>query len=42
MAKWADYCVSAVRYDDEGNHIDHLKVHRDLGDKLSVGDTWLT
>jgi len=27
MNKWADYLISAVRYDEERNHITHLKVH---------------
>jgi|GEM_PF-3516724 len=25
--KWADYGISAVRYDDDGNSIEKVKVH---------------
>lgn len=35
MAKWADYLISAVRYNPEKTHIDKVKVHEDLGDKMS-------
>jgi hypothetical protein len=31
-----DFCVSAVRYDEKGQHIEWLKVHEDRGS--SVGD----
>lgn len=34
MAKWADYCISAVRYNTEHTHIDKVRVCPDLGDKL--------
>ena len=27
MAKWADYCISAVRYDAEHSHIVKVRVH---------------
>ncbi|WP_422723972.1 DUF3892 domain-containing protein [Hyalangium rubrum] len=31
MAKWADFIISAVRYDSSGTHIKALKVHVDDG-----------
>lgn len=31
----ADFCISAVRYDSNNQHIDWLKVHEDKG--LSIG-----
>jgi hypothetical protein len=34
VAKWADYLISAVRYNAEKTHIDKVKVHEDLGDKM--------
>ena len=32
MDKWADYGISAVRYDEEHKHIDKVKAHKDNGD----------
>ena len=29
MTKWADYCISAVRYDEDETHIVKVKVHAD-------------
>ena len=40
MAKWADYLVSAVRFDVHGNHIDWLRVHVDNGDTVGPGNTY--
>ena len=40
MAKWADYCISAVRYNKEKTHIEKVKVHVDNGDSIGVGNTW--
>ena len=34
MAKWADYLISAVRYNNNHTHIDQVKVHEDLDDKV--------
>lgn len=34
MTKWANYLISAVKYDDDHKHITHLKVHEDKGDKV--------
>jgi hypothetical protein len=36
MAKWADYCVFAVRYDAERSHIVNVKGYPDLGYKLGT------
>ena len=36
MAKWADYCISAVRYNPEHTHIVKARVYPDLGDKLGT------
>lgn len=36
MSKWADYLISAVKYDHDHKHIDKVKVHEDKGD--SVGE----
>jgi hypothetical protein len=32
--KWADYLISAVRYDAAGTHIDKVRVHEDEGEKV--------
>lgn len=34
MAKWADYLVTAVRYNEERTHIDVVTVHEDKGDSM--------
>lgn len=31
MTKWADYLISAVRYNADDSHITHVRVHQDLG-----------
>jgi hypothetical protein len=36
MAKWADYCISAVRYDADDKHIEKVKVHPDNGDTIGA------
>lgn len=41
MTKWADFLVSAVRYSDDRNRIDQLRVHADLDDRIGPGDIWL-
>jgi hypothetical protein len=39
MAKWADYCISAVRYD--GSHIERVRVHEDDGgDSIGSYTEW--
>jgi hypothetical protein len=35
--KWADYLISAVRYNSAGTHIDKVRVHPDYGDKVGPG-----
>lgn len=40
MDKWADYCISNVRYDSPITHIEQVKVRQDLGDSLGVPSTW--
>lgn len=40
MAKWADYCISAVKYSDDQTHIEKVRVHEDKGDKLGGGIIW--
>ncbi|MBU0710661.1 DUF3892 domain-containing protein [bacterium] len=40
MAKWADYCISAVKYDSEKKHIEKVKVHKDLGDTIEAPSEW--
>ena len=36
MVKWADYCISAVRYDDDHNRITEVMISKDLGDFLDT------
>jgi hypothetical protein len=36
MAKWADYGISAVRYNSAHTHIDKVKVHLDNGDTIGT------
>ena len=40
MVKWADYCISHVRYNDPKTHIEQVKVHQDLGDSLGIPSIW--
>ena len=40
MAKWADYCISAVRYNAEHTHIVKVMVYPDNGDKLGNSSEW--
>ncbi|MEN6411841.1 MAG: DUF3892 domain-containing protein [Veillonellales bacterium] len=42
MAKWADYLISAVRYDtsSNGRHISHFRVHSDGGESVGTATTW--
>lgn len=35
MAKWADFLISGVKYNDPKTHIIAVKVHKDLVDKIS-------
>lgn len=36
MAKWADYCISAVRYNSRHTHIDRVQLFPDNGESLGV------
>ena len=42
MDKWADYLISAVRYEETFSKktISHCKVHPDNGDSVGDGTTW--
>ena len=40
MAKWADYCISEVRYNPEHTHIVKVKVHVDNGDTIGQPTEW--
>ena len=39
MAKWADYLISAVKYDSDHEKIISVKTHEDKGD--TVGDSYI-
>ena len=39
MDKWADFLISAVRYSADDTHIERVRVHEDLGDKVSGSPT---
>lgn len=36
MAKWADYGISAVRYNAAHTHIDRVRAHPDNGDTIGA------
>ena len=36
MDKWADYCIFAKRLNYKGTHVDFVKTHQDLGDKITT------
>ena len=40
--KWADYLISAVRYDSDLNNrmVAYLKVHEDVGHSVGESKTW--
>jgi len=42
MEKWADYLISAVRYEETLNSkiISYFKIHHDNGDSVGEGSTW--
>ena len=35
MSKWADYAITAARFKKEKRHIEHVKILKDAGEKLS-------
>lgn len=41
MAKWADYCIFQVRYDQHHKHIDCVRAYPDLGDSLGAAVEFL-
>jgi hypothetical protein len=41
VSKWADYCISAVRYNSTGNHIEKVQVCEDYGKTLGNFEEWL-
>lgn len=40
MVKWADYCISAVRYNSKGTHIESAQVRKDNGDTIGDPKSW--
>ena len=42
MEKWADYLISAVRFEENCNCkvISYFKIHRDNGDSVGESSTW--
>ena len=40
MAKWADYGISEVRYDEDRTHIVKVKVREDKGDTVGPAEEW--
>jgi hypothetical protein len=38
--KWADYCITAVRHNEEHTHIEKVKVRPDNGEKLGDESIW--
>lgn len=37
MGKWADYGISAVRYDSTNTHIEQVQIHEDTGSSIGKG-----
>lgn len=35
MQKWADYCITAVRFSNDRKYITHLMIREDLGKTIS-------
>lgn len=40
MVKWADYCISRIRYNASRTHIDGLRVHVDDGETIGSYNDW--
>lgn len=40
MEKWADYGISAVKFDKGGTKIDKVKVHKDKGNAMGDAELW--
>jgi len=41
MSKWADYGISAVRYNVAHTHIDRVRAHPDNGDSIGAPSEYL-
>jgi hypothetical protein len=41
MDKWADYLISAVRYDQRETHIEKARIHQDLGNQVGQAQEWI-
>ena len=40
MAKWADYCISKVKYDADEKFIEKVEVREDKGDSIGSPSIW--
>ncbi len=40
MAKWADYGISRVGYNDQRTHIVKVELYEDKGDSLGSAEVW--
>lgn len=40
MEKWADYGISAVKFNDGENHVDQVRVHKDKGNAMGDAEVW--
>ncbi len=40
MEKWADYGISAVKFNDGGTQIYQVKVHKDKGNSIGDAELW--
>ncbi|MGB9980595.1 DUF3892 domain-containing protein [Methanobacterium sp.] len=40
MEKWADYGISAVRFNGKGTYIDQVRVHKDKGNAIGDAEIW--
>lgn len=40
MEKWADYGISAVKFNNGGTHIDGVRVHKDKGNAMGDAEVW--
>lgn len=38
--KWADYLISAVRYNEAETHIEKVRVHSDNGESVGSASEW--
>lgn len=40
MAQWADYGISAVKYNSAGTHIVQVRVHANVNGNVGTAQTW--